>query len=75
MLQILFKKTASISTKTALIRVSNDFRINSDQKRFSVLAWLNITTAFDTVDRDILTQMLHNSVGLDGPTLLGFHPN
>lgn len=57
------------STETALVKVVNDLRLNTDSKRLSVLVLLDLSAAFDTVDHDILINRLENWVGLSGPVL------
>ncbi len=54
------------STETALIKIINDIRLNSDTGKISVLVLLNLSAAFDTVDPNILLQRLENWVGLSG---------
>src|SRR4029434_3103870 len=63
---------APISTETALVKVVNDLRINADSKKLSVLALLDLSAAFDTVDHNILSDILENWVGLTGPVLNWF---
>ena len=60
------------STETALVKVVNDLRINADSKKLSILALLDLSAAFDTVDHDILIDRLENWVGLAGPVLNWF---
>ena len=59
-------------TETALVKVVNYLRINADSKKRSVLALVDLNTAFDTVDHDILIDRLENWVGLTGPVLNWF---
>ncbi len=46
------------STETALIKIINDIRLNSDTGKISVLVLLR--AAFDTVDHNILLDRLEN---------------
>ena len=57
------------STETALLKVLNDLRLNTDSKKLSVLTLLDLSAAFDTIDHDILINRLENWVGLSGPVL------
>ncbi len=54
------------STETALIKIINYIRFNSDSGKISVLVLLDLSAAFDTVDPNILLQRLENWVGLSG---------
>ena len=56
------------STETALLKVVNDLRVILDNN-VSVLILLDLTTAFDTVDHNILIDCLENWIGLSGMTL------
>ena len=42
------------STETALIRVKNDIMMAIDQSKAVVLVLLDLSAAFETVDRDVL---------------------
>ncbi len=42
------------STETALIKIINYIRLNSDTGKISVLVLLDLSAAFDTVDLNIL---------------------
>ena len=55
---------ANHSTESALLRVVNDLKINSDSSKVSILLLLDLTSAFDTLDHTILLQRLKH---------LGFH--
>ncbi len=54
------------NTETALIKIINDIRPDSDTGKISVLVLLDRSAAFDTVDHNILRQRLENWVGLSG---------
>ncbi len=60
------------STETALIKIINDIRFNSDSGKISVLELLDLSAAFDTVDHNILLERLENWVGLSGMALKWF---
>ena len=60
------------STETALIKVLNDIRLNTDSGKVSVLVLLDLSAAFDTVDHNILIDRLENWVGLSGTVLNWF---
>ncbi|KAI2645280.1 RNA-directed DNA polymerase from mobile element jockey [Labeo rohita] len=60
------------STETALVKIINDIRLNSDSGKISVLVLLDLSAAFDTVDHNILLERLENWVGLSGMALSWF---
>jgi len=60
------------STETALIKIINDIRLNTDIGKLSVLVLLDLSAAFDTVDHNILLDRLENWVGLSGMVLKWF---
>lgn len=60
---------ANHSTETALIKVINDIRLNTDKGRTSILVLLDLSAAFDTVDHGILLHRLEHWVGLSGMVL------
>ncbi|KAI2657348.1 RNA-directed DNA polymerase from mobile element jockey [Labeo rohita] len=60
------------STETALVKIINDIRLNSDSCKISVLVLLDLSAAFDTVDHNILLERLENWVGLSGMALSWF---
>ena len=57
------------STETALVRVVNDLKISSDNHKVIVLVFLDLSAAFDTVDRVILLKWLEYCLGLRGTVL------
>uniref|UniRef100_A0A8C2F867 Reverse transcriptase domain-containing protein n=1 Tax=Cyprinus carpio TaxID=7962 RepID=A0A8C2F867_CYPCA len=60
------------STETALIKIINDSRLNSDSGKISVLVLLDLSAAFDTVDHNILIERLENWVRLSRMVLKWF---
>lgn len=60
------------STETALVKVFNDIRLNTDSGRTTVLVLLDLSAAFDTVDHNILLDRLENWVGISGIALSWF---
>ena len=57
------------STETALVKVTNDILMASDNGLVSVLVLLDLSAAFDTVDHNILLERLEYFVGIKGTAL------
>ncbi len=57
------------STETALIRVTNYLLLLSDRGCISLLVLLDLSTAFDTINHNILLNRLENYVGISGSAL------
>ncbi len=54
------------STETALVKITNDLLLASDQ------VLLDLSAAFDTIDHDILIDRLQNYTGIQGQALRWF---
>ena len=52
------------STETALLRVNNDIAAALDRKCTTILAMLDLSCAFDTVDHELLMTRLDHSFGI-----------
>uniref|UniRef100_A0AAX7SWL5 Reverse transcriptase domain-containing protein n=1 Tax=Astatotilapia calliptera TaxID=8154 RepID=A0AAX7SWL5_ASTCA len=57
------------STESALLRVFNDLLLMADNGRPSVLVLLDLSSAFDMVDHNILLARLEHTVGIKGTAL------
>jgi len=57
------------SSETAVLKVMSDILTAADQGRVALLGLLDMSTAFDTVDHDILLRRLETSFGLAGPAI------
>ena len=60
------------STETALLKVTSDLLTACDEGMVSVLALLDLSAAFDTIDHEILITRLNVSFGLSGIVLKWF---
>ena len=60
------------STETALLKVVNDLLLSPSKGNISVLALLDISSAFDTIDHPILVHRLHTDLGFTYAVLQWF---
>ena len=60
------------STETALLKIHNDIVTRLDQKKCTLLATLNLSAAFDTVDHSIVMYRLHYEYVIGGVALQWF---
>ena len=60
------------STETALLKIHNDIVTSLDQKKCTLLASLDLSAAFDTVDHSILIHRLQYEYGIGGVALQWF---
>ena len=62
------------STETLLVRLLSDIYGAIDRSQVILLALFAVSTAFDTVDHDIILRRLSTSFGLSGNFLTGLFP-
>ena len=60
------------STELLLTKVSNDLLISCDNKKPTLVMFLDLSAAFDTVDQDRLVQILRDDIGIRGVALKWF---
>ena len=60
------------STETALLKVVNDLYLSLNKGNISVLALLDFSSAFDTIDHPILVHRLHTDFGFTDTVLQWF---
>ncbi len=60
------------STETALVKITHDLLLASDQGCISLLVLLDLSPAFDTIDHDILIDRLQNYTGIQVQALIWF---
>ena len=59
-------------TETILLKMQNDILLNMDKQNVTLLVFLDLSAAFDTVDHDILISRLQSSFGIKGNVLNWF---
>ena len=64
--------SSSHSTETALLKVVNDLFLSLNKGNISVLALLDFSSAFDTIDHTILVHRLHTDFGFTDTVLQWF---
>ena len=62
------------STETALLSFVDGLLRNADDRLNSVLALLDLSAAFDTLDHSILLQRLETTFGISGTVFHGLRP-
>ena len=62
------------STETALLKVTSDMLLDMDDNKVTLLVMLDLSAAFDTIDRAILLETLQKKVGVSGKALDWFCP-
>ena len=60
------------STETALLKVVNDLFLSLNKGNISILALLDFSSAFDTIDHPILVHRLHTDFGFTDTVLQWF---
>ncbi len=60
------------STETALLKINNDILTSLDRNMCTILASLDLSAAFDTVDHTMFTAKLQNEFGISGTALEWF---
>ena len=69
-LQSAYRKRYSI--ETALLKVQNDILLNMDRQYVTLLVLLDLSSAFDTVNHEILLRRLETTFGITGTALQWF---
>jgi hypothetical protein len=57
------------STETALVKVQSDILMSMDQREVTLLVLLDLSAAFDTVDHEIMLELLKSNFGVSGDAL------
>ena len=64
---------ANYSTETSLVKMVNDILWSMEQRSIMTVVFLDLSTAFDTVDHDILLSILNKQFGICGKALKWFN--
>ena len=56
------------SCETALVKLMDDILLNMEEQKITAVVALDLSAAFDTVDHDVLLDVLNNRFGLEGNT-------
>ena len=62
------------STETAVLSVCDCLLVKADERHVSLLALLDLSAAFDTLDHSILLKVLEVTFGVQGTVLSSLHP-
>jgi hypothetical protein len=57
------------STETALLKVHNDLLMNMDRQQLTLVIFLDLSAAFNTVDSQILLSRIETTFGIKGAVL------
>ena len=60
------------STETALLRVKHDLLMNMNDQQLTLLVLLDLSSAFDTVDHNVLLDRLNSQFGISGRVMQWF---
>ncbi|CAB3977251.1 Hypothetical predicted protein [Paramuricea clavata] len=60
------------SNETALLKVKNDLLMNMNKQHVSLLVFLDMSAAFDTVDHGIMIERLSSKLGFSGTVISWF---
>ena len=60
------------NTETALVKITNDLLLSADERKVSILALLDLSAAFDTIDHSLLINRLEHDFGLKDNVLNWF---
>ena len=57
------------NTETALLKIMNDLLMVADNQQLALMAFLDLSAAFDTVDHSMLSSRLQSMFGVSGDAL------